>query len=83
MRDERTALTVAADLVVARWSLFDGQRTGHARGLVTVGAPPPACRGYRCEWQKVEKEPEEPRTAGPGMVQGFCAATDGTERSCK
>jgi hypothetical protein len=34
MRDERTVLTLAAaDLVVARWSLFDGQRTGHARGL--------------------------------------------------
>jgi hypothetical protein len=27
MRDERTVLTVAADLVVARWSLFDGQRS--------------------------------------------------------
>jgi hypothetical protein len=30
MRDERTALTVAADPVIERWSLFDGQRTGHA-----------------------------------------------------
>jgi hypothetical protein len=28
MRDERTVLTLAAaDLVVARWSLFDGQRS--------------------------------------------------------
>jgi hypothetical protein len=42
IRDERTALTIAADLVVARWSLFDGQRTGHVRGLLPVAASPPA-----------------------------------------
>src|SRR6266511_3494592 len=47
IRDERTALTDAADLVVARWSLFDGQRTVMPAALVPVGARRPPGR-WRC-----------------------------------
>jgi len=62
MRDERTALTVAADLVVARWSLFDRQPTAHARGVVPVGARRPPAAAIAASGCKVAKELESDGT---------------------